>query len=136
MDVGTYATVEDLELRFRPLNLSEREKAAALLDDAAVIIRSEMASADVAIDPENEDQISSIRSVSCSMVKRAMSVNTGEAINQSSVTVGPFSRQVTYANPTSEMYLTKQDKRLLGIIQDGGGFAFIRPVITRGGQDA
>lgn len=136
MDATSYASIEDLESRFKPLDPFEKNKAAALLSDAAVIIRAEMASAGVLIDPNDADQASALRYVNCSLVKRALSAGIDAAVTQASITTGPFSKQLTFANPTAEMFLTKQDRRLLGITQNEGGFSFIRPMICRGDEDA
>ena len=62
-----YATVSDLEARWRTLSESEAARAAVLLDDAAVKI-------DEAgyIDPNDSRKVSLAKIISCDMVKRAM----------------------------------------------------------------
>lgn len=132
MAIETFASVEDLEQRYRSLESSEKTKAEALLQDATALITSELRCANVAIREDDELQRSALRAVTCSVVRRALAGGCGDSITQSSTTTGPFSRQVTFANPTADLYLTKQDKRALGINQ-GGGFFFIRPKI--GGDD-
>lgn len=131
-EAAAFATVGDLELRYRPLAPQEREKAAALLDDAAALIVVELADAGIPVRDGDAGQAAALRSVSCSVVRRALSCGDGAAVSQESVTTGPFSKQRTYANPTGDLYLTKQERRLLGIPQSGAGHAFIRPVIERG----
>lgn len=64
-----YATVADLENRWRELSPEESEKASVLLDDAAVLLEQYAAGADSA----------ALRIVSCNMVKRAMTTN-GDAL--------------------------------------------------------
>lgn len=61
-----YATVNDLERRWRLLSPSERERAEVLLEDASAIIYS--------YDPKADEQILSI--VCCNMVRRAMDQDT------------------------------------------------------------
>jgi len=101
-----YATVADLEARWRDLAESERAVASALLDDAAALIDSygTPSSAQAAL------------AVSCSMVRRAMNPMTAEfyGVSQASMTAGSYQQQMTYANPSGDLYLTKQEKRELG----------------------
>ena len=59
-----YATVGELESRWRPLAASEAERASVLLEDAAVIL-SEYGGAGSDV----------LRIVSCNMVRRAMTTN-------------------------------------------------------------
>lgn len=106
-----YATYEDLQARWRTLTEAEQETATVLLDDAAAII-----DAYVLIDTEDEGQMERAKYVSCSMVRRAMQATESDmiGISQASATMGPFSQQATFANPTGELYLTAQEKAMLG----------------------
>ena len=124
-----YATVSDLEARWRELSEAERLQAEVLLDDAALIIDSfaDIDSTDISLSDR-------ARYVSCSMVERAMMSAASDSfgVNNMSATMGPFTQQVTYANPTGDLYLTATEKKLLGV-----GKAFItqvRPVIGWGMQ--
>lgn len=102
-----YATVDDLAARWRPLTADEEVRATELLEDAAVRV-------DAAKAPANPITDSGVRKIiSCDMVKRAMI--SGVGITQQSQNSNGFSQAVTYANPTGDMYLTKEDKRLLGL---------------------
>lgn len=106
-----YATYEDLQARWRTLTESEQATATVLLDDAAAII-----DAYVLIDTENEGQMERAKYVSCSMVRRSMMASESDlvGINQASATMGPFSQQATFTNPTGDLYLTAQEKAMLG----------------------
>lgn len=106
-----YATYEDLQARWRTLTEAEQETATVLLDDAGAII-----DAYVLIDTEDEGQMERAKYVSCSMVRRAMQATESDmiGISQASATMGPFSQQATFANPTGELYLTAQEKAMLG----------------------
>jgi hypothetical protein len=117
-----YATLEDLEARRGVLDPDEREKAAALLDDAAVILDGL-----VTVDG-SEEQETLLMIVSCNMVSRALSA-TPDAFGVSSLstTAGVYSESLQYANPSGDMYLTKLEKRLLGITTSYIGY--IRPII-------
>ncbi len=119
-----YATVADLEARWRELTDAEATQAETMLEDAALII-----DAFATIDPEDEVALDRAKYVSCAMVERAMmaAASDGFGVNNMSATMGPFTQQVTYANPNGDLYLTSTEKKLLGI-----GASFItqlRPVI-------
>lgn len=72
MASNAYATIEDLELRFRPLTNDEKPIAQALLEDAAVRLRLEFKNSGVAFDPD-EDLYEALKIVSCALVKRVLS---------------------------------------------------------------
>lgn len=107
-----YATVADLEARWRPLTADEQALAETLLEDASVRLASQ-------IDVKRTDTyyMELLKQVTCAMVRRAMGATEMDlfGVTQSSMTAGPYSEQRTYSNPTGDMYLTKEEKRLLGI---------------------
>ena len=107
-----YATVDDLEARWRPLTEDEAAKAETLLDDAGVMLASL-----VTVDEGDEQQLALLRVVSCSMVTRAMMDSESETFGLSQVDygMGPFSQAAHFANPSGDLYLTAQEKRLLGV---------------------
>lgn len=107
-----YATVDDLEARWRPLTEDEAAKAETLLDDAGVMLASL-----VTVDEGDERQLALLRVVSCSMVTRAMMASESETYGLSQVDygMGPFSQAAHFANPSGDLYLTAQEKRLLGV---------------------
>lgn len=117
-----YATLEDVEARRGALDPDDREKAAALLDDAAVIL-----DALVVIDG-TEEQEALLNLVSCNMVIRALSTTPDAyGVSSLSTTAGVYSESLQYSNPSGDMYLTKLEKRLLGITTSYIGY--IRPII-------
>lgn len=123
-----YATVSDLESRWRTLTAPEKTRAGVLLEDAAVRL-------DVACpptDPPTEAELSVRLIVSCEMVKRAMATPGGlEGIGVSSVQAGagPFQQTHQFTNPTGDLYLTKGDRALLGC---GAQVAFTVPMADWG----
>jgi hypothetical protein len=112
-----FATYEDVEARWRFLSLDERTKVTCLLDDAAVILGSK-----VAVDPTDEAQAAALKLVSCGMVVRAMVAAASDAfgVGELTATMGPFSQTASYANPNGDLYLTKEERRLLGVVGGGG----------------
>ena len=104
-----YATVADLSARWG--NDFEDARASVLLADASVEIDVALQSA--GIDPE--DVSADILSrVSCAMVKRALSIDD-IGVSSTQMTAGPFSQTQSYSNPMGDLYLTKAEKKLLGI---------------------
>ena len=94
-----YATVADLEARWRELTDAEETQAETMLSDAALII-----DAFTTIDPDDADALARAKYVSCAMVERAMmaAASDGFGVTNMSATMGPFTQQVTYANPNGE----------------------------------
>lgn len=106
-----YATVGDLEARWRVLTDSEKTIAGTLLLDATVIIDAELKRAGKA--PEQTD---ALKMVCCSMVRRVISAgDEATDVSQIGVTVGSFSQQRTFSQSAGELYLREQERRLLGI---------------------
>lgn len=104
-----FAEVSDLEARWRPLEVAEQSQATVLLDDASTIIRAECPDADTL------DSAITLM-VACGMVKRAMSVPAGmEGVTSLQQSAGPFQQTPQFSNPMGNLYLTKQDRKLLGI---------------------
>lgn len=104
-----YATVAQVEAGFRNLTTEEEAVAAALLDEAAIIIDAYNAQA-----AADSKQV-----VSCRMVRRA--IGAGDAsvpigATQGTMTAGPYSQSWTMtAGSTGELYLGKVDRKLLGV---------------------
>lgn len=110
-----FAQVEDLQARFRELSESEKLKAGTLLDDASSMLQTEFQRAGKQIDPDDELQKVNLKVVACSMVKRVLANGIDGDVTQKSVTAGSYTEQVTFASSTGEMYITKQERRILGI---------------------
>lgn len=109
-----FATVSELETRWRTLTPSERGTAEALLLDASQMVADEVG--DVSQVSE-----STLRRITAGMVKRAMSGPGGIGIDSTQFGSGPFQESVKYSNPMGDLYLTKADRRALGLT---GGKAF------------
>lgn len=125
-----FATVSDIASRWRTLDSDEQALATTLLDDAAAML-----SARVLVDISDSQQLDLLKIVSCNMVIRAMSATQADnyGASQMSMTAGSYTQSWTYANPSGDMYLTKQEKIMLGI---GAGYiGTIRPKIHGGGCD-
>ena len=110
-----YALVSDVEARWRDLTTSEESRASVLIDDA-----SAMLAALVNVDPNDAEQAHLLKTVCCDMVIRAMAATESDmfGVSQASMTAGPYTQSMSYSNPSGDMYLTKLEKRLLGITSD------------------
>lgn len=118
-----YATVAELEARWRTLSTDEQARATVLLADAAVRIDAECPPD--AVPPSDAD---ARKIVSCEMVKRAMAVGMdGVGVTSVQQGAGPYQETRQFSNPTGDMYLTKADKRLL---KCGGAQAFTVPMVN------
>lgn len=118
-----YATVEDIEERWRELSDEEKDRAKVLLDDAAVILDAELAARGLS----SKGRTDKLRYVSYQMVRRAMGSAMDGDYASISRTAGSFTEQVTPSNPSGDMYLTKNERRLLGVTLKAGLIAQVGP---------
>lgn len=122
----SYATAEDVQRRMvKPLSDDQMDVCAALLDDACVLID--------AIAPNASDEAKA--TVSCSMVIRAMgsqgdlTVPTGAT--QGSASALGYSQSWTFGNgATGELYLSRTEKRLLGVGNRIGSYSPVEELAT------
>lgn len=110
-----YATVADLEVRYRALDDGERERAEALLEDASAMLAAECRRVGVEVDASDGLQAANLKVVCCSMAKRVLASGAFGDVSNHSVTAGSYSEQFTFANPTGSMYLTREERRVLGL---------------------
>lgn len=101
-----YATTDDLAAYWRELTEAERAKAGTLLGFASTIVSAHSAN-------PNAD---AARFVVCDMVKTAMQPGADTApVTQMTMTGGPYSRTVQYANPSGDLYWKAQYDQVLGL---------------------
>lgn len=114
--MDAYATLEDLQRRWRLLSADEQQRATTLLSDAAVKIALACKQSGVAIDAADELQSEALKSINCEMVKRAMmSPIDMPPMSSFAQTAGSYSESQTYVNPTGDLYMTLGEKKMLGI---------------------
>lgn len=105
-----FATVSDLEARWRGLSEAEQDRAAVLLADASALIRDTV---------PGWERVSeqTLRAICCAVVRRAMSVDVDlpDGVSSFNETAGPFSQQMSFANPTGDLYLTRAEKARMGV---------------------
>lgn len=116
-----FANLDDLIVRWRYLGDDEVNQAVTLLDDASAILRTVVRDVDARLEASLLDPVIP-KMIVCGMVKRAMLAGSAaDGVSATQEQTGPFMQQVTYANPLGNLYLTKADKRALGV---GGQRAF------------
>lgn len=110
-----FASIDDIEGRWRTLTADEQTRAHALLEDASAMLSARVNMANV-----DGDRVQLLKSVCCQMVIRAMTSGAADAfgIEEMSSTVGPFGQTAKFSNPSGELYITKSERKALGI---GGG---------------
>lgn len=112
----SYATIDDIEARYT--SSFNEDTCSALLDDAAVIIDAYNADAS-----EDAKQV-----VSCRMVIRALGI-AGDAdvpigASQGTMSALGYSQAWTLSQgSTGELYLSKLDKKLLGVGNKIGSYS-------------
>lgn len=107
-DAGQLVTVADLEARWHPLTPVQQVQAKVLLEDALNLIKTECPSW------ENLEKATVVR-VACQVVKRAMLSSEHVGLTQHSQTEGPFTDSYTFSNPDGDLYLTRGERKALGI---------------------
>lgn len=110
-----YATVEELEGRWRPLSGDEADRAEVLLADAATRINIAFRENGKEIDQSDETLAAVLSMVSCEMVKRVMASSVDADCTQSTMTAGSYSQSYTFSNSPGSMYISKDERAMLGI---------------------
>lgn len=102
-------TAEDLRARWPDMPPGSDKHADQLLSDAGVLIRASAPRWD-----KLERQV--IIMVSCAIVKRSIIASVfPDGASSITQTAGPFNQQVSFSNPNGALYLTKAEKKLLGV---------------------
>lgn len=118
-----YATTSDVQARMtRTMSTNEISVCSSLLDDAAVLIDAYNANAQTAVK----------KVVSCNMVIRAMGELNDVPIGatQGSLSALGYSQSWTLSNgSTGELYVSKTDKRLLGVGNAIGSYSPVQELV-------
>lgn len=108
--MGAYSvTVDDLKDRWPDFPAGAEQTASTLLRDATEIIE---ASLPTGVEASNAQVVI----VACAMVKRVMAQATlPEGVTSVSQTVGPFATQMGFTANSGGLYVSRAEKKLLGI---------------------
>lgn len=108
-----FATLKDLEARFRILDPQEAARAPQLLHDASVLMAVEMKRTGVEIDEEDELQADNLKRICCDIVRRAMCKGVDETTDTYA-----FGGNLV-ATASGDVYLTAAERRSLGAFGSG-----------------
>ena len=118
-----YATYQDVEAGFRTLTSDEIPVCNALLDEAAIIIDAYNANASA----------DAKKVVSCHMVRRVIGTGADAApmgATQGSMSALGYSQSWTLSSgSTGELYISKVDKKLLGVSNYIGSYSPIEELV-------
>lgn len=112
------ATPKDLEARWRTLTNEEESVAETLLSDAQNMIAMLLATKGKSLEAyaDNEVYAETAKAIICAVVKRSMAAGDDVmGLSQHSMTAGSFNESFSFANPSGDMYLTANEKKMLGI---------------------
>lgn len=108
--MAAYATLDDYEARYGETDQPER--VTVLLDDASALIDSQPG---FSYDPTDITQAANLKRVTCSVAHRSMTSGDLDGVTQYQQSAVGYSAQLTYANPSGDLYITSQEKRSLGL---------------------
>lgn len=112
-----FATIIDLQNRWRPLEDCEQNRASTQLAAASRMIRRLYPTVDDRIESGDLD-VESVKDVICAMVARAMTPLDEVDVIADTDTRGPFSKTRKYSRPRGGLYLTDDEN---GVFEPGGG---------------
>lgn len=105
-----FATVEDYEARYG--GVDDEARVSALLQDATNIIASQPG---FAMREGDDTWLGVLESVTCAMVHRSMMSGAYAGLSNVSQGAGGYTASVAVYNPGGDLYLTRNEKRALGI---------------------
>lgn len=112
-----FATIDDYVLRYG--DVADEELLEQILLDASRLIKSELDNSGISIDEDDKDAADRLMQVCRGVAYRAMDQEQQNSIpfgaTQFSQAAGGYSESFTIGNPYRDIYLTKAEKRLLGI---------------------
>ena len=110
--MGPFATVEDYETRYG--GVEDEARVSALLQDATNVIASQPGFSM----REDEAWRGVLETVTCAMVHRSFMSGAYAGLSNVSQGAGGYTASVSVYNPGGDLYLTRNERRALGL---GGG---------------
>lgn len=108
-----FATVEDYEARYGEVD--DDKRISTLLSDASAFVASQPG---FAVRDGDDLQAAALMVVTCSLVYRKVTAGDYAGLSSVSQGGGGYTASVSVYNPSGDFFLTKQERRTLGI---GGG---------------
>lgn len=117
--MAAFATIEDLQLLWRPLKPSETDRAEALLEDVSDCLRYEAEKVGRDLDAMIEDRPSLAtvaKSVTVDVTARTLMTSTDtEPMSQMSQSAGGYSVSGTFLVPGGGLFIKKSELARLGL---------------------
>lgn len=137
-----FASATQYEARYGTVAGSERATLGECLGDATAMMCAALDSYGVDYSNPSDDYADRLMRVCRSMAHRAMQSATGGAadvpygVSQASQSAGGYSMSYSFSNPYGDLFITSQERRMLGI---GGVHVYgidpaINPAAGRGGR--
>lgn len=121
-----YATLEQLESRLADALAPRQEvQATQLLEDASIMLDKACARIDTSA-PQMQQLL---ELVCCNMVARVLAANAPAGATSFTASAGEFSQRIDYAAPTGKLYISKDERRMLGV--SGAAIGSIRAEVHR-----
>lgn len=117
-----FATVADYEARYG--GVDDEARVSALLQDATNIIASQPG---FAMREGDETWMGVLETVTCAMAHRSLMSGAYAGLSNVSQGAGGYTASVSVYNPGGDLYLTRNEKRALGI--GGARIGSVAPVI-------
>lgn len=102
-----YATLEDLEVRWKKFDPEDEAKVKTMLEDASAMVDA------LANGRAVDEGVACF--VVCNAVRRAIAQDDAMSVKQQTMTAGSYSQSFTYTNPSGDLYFTSAEKRALGV---------------------
>lgn len=119
MALQTLVTVQELEAFWRPLTDAESSRATTLLLVASNRLRGMAEKIGIDLDAKvNASEIykSNVQYVIMEAVKRTISTPIDQApVNSEQITAGPYSQNITFTNPSGDLWFKKSDLAEIGL---------------------
>lgn len=128
-EAAAYASVEDLQSRWRPLSETEASRAAVLLADASVFLGSVVERHGV----DAEAKAGALRILCCDLVQRKMEAAAAQPLSSVSMQANGFMQTLSYAGQARKFRLFDEDLELLGVVV-GGSAASVFPYAVGGSR--
>ena len=116
--MGTFATLDDLTVLWRPLTSEEQNRAAALLPIVSDSLRVEADKVGKDLDKmcSNPAFASVVKSVVVDVTARTLMTSTNqEPMSQFSQTAGPYTAQGTFLVPGGGLFIKRSELARLGL---------------------
>lgn len=117
-----FATVADYEARYGEVD--DEARVSALLQDATNIIASQPG---FAMREGDETWMGVLETVTCAMVHRSLMSGSYAGLSNVSQGAGGYTASVSVYNPGGDMFLTRNERRALGI--GGARIGSVAPAI-------